>query len=66
MNRGRLVVVIALALSLTAIPAFAEDGPYALINANLFDGVNNAIGTKGTKGRTDLAEGRSTLIEKSL
>ncbi len=49
MNRARLVVVIALALSLTAIPAFAEDGPYALINANLFDGVNNAIGTKGQR-----------------
>lgn len=43
MNRTRLVVVIALALSLTAIPAFAEDGPYALINANLFDGVYSDV-----------------------
>lgn len=43
MNRMRLVVVIALALTAMAYPAFAADGPYALTNANLFDGVNNAI-----------------------
>ena len=41
----RLVVVIGLALSLTAMvyPASAADGPYALTNANLFDGINDAI-----------------------
>ena len=43
MNRMRLVVAIALALTAMAYPAFAADGPYALTNANLFDGVNNAI-----------------------
>ena len=41
----RLVVVVVLALSLTAVvyPASAKDGPYALTNANLFDGVNDRI-----------------------
>jgi imidazolonepropionase-like amidohydrolase len=43
MNRMRLIVVIALALTAMAYPAFAADGSYALTNANLFDGVNNAI-----------------------
>ena len=43
MNRMRFVVAIALALTAMAYPAFAADGPYALTNANLFDGVNNAI-----------------------
>jgi imidazolonepropionase-like amidohydrolase len=43
MYRTRIVVVIALALTAMAYPAFAADGPYALTNANLFDGVNNAI-----------------------
>jgi imidazolonepropionase-like amidohydrolase len=39
------LVVIALALSLTAVvyPASAATGPYALTNANLFDGVNDSI-----------------------
>ncbi len=40
MNRNRLVVVAALALT---SPAFAANGPYALTNANLFDGVNDTI-----------------------
>ncbi len=43
MNRMRLVVVITLALTAIAYPVFAADGPYALTNANLFDGVNNAV-----------------------
>ena len=43
MNRMRLVVVTALALTAMATPAFAADGDYALTNANLFDGVNDAI-----------------------
>jgi len=40
MNRVRLVVVAALALTCSAK---AADGSYALTNANLFDGVNNRI-----------------------
>ncbi len=43
MNRMTLVVVTALALTAIAYPVFAADGPYALTNANLFDGVNNAV-----------------------
>lgn len=43
MNRMRLVVVITLALTAIAYPVFAADGPYALTNANLFDGVNDAV-----------------------
>ena len=43
MNRNRLVAVTALALTVVASPAFAADGPYALTNANLFDGVNDVI-----------------------
>jgi len=46
MNGNRLVAAAALAVMAVAYPgnpAFAADGPYALTNANLFDGVNNAI-----------------------
>ena len=58
----RLVVVIGLALSLTAMvyPASAADGPYALTNANLFDGINDAI----TENVTVLV--RDGKIEKIL
>ena len=37
------LVVVAMALFFMAHPAFAADGSYALTNANLFDGVNDAI-----------------------
>ena len=37
------LVVVAMALFFLAHPAFAADGSYALTNANLFDGVNDAI-----------------------
>jgi len=43
MNKTKLVVVTALALTAVASPAFAAEGPYALTNANLFDGVNDTI-----------------------
>ena len=58
----RLVVVIGLALSLTAMvyPASAADGPYALTNANLFYGINDAI----TENVTVLV--RDGKIEKIL
>jgi imidazolonepropionase-like amidohydrolase len=58
MNSNRLFVVAALALTAVTYPAFAADGPYALTNANLFDGVNNAI----TENVTVLI--RDGLIEK--
>lgn len=48
MNRMRLVAVVALALTAVAYPTFAADGPYALTNANLFDGVKNAITENAT------------------
>ena len=44
MNKNKLVVVAALALTAVAHPAFAADGSYALTNANLFDGVNEQVG----------------------
>ena len=43
MKRHRLIVVAASALMVLASPTFGEDGPYALTNANLFDGVNDGI-----------------------
>ncbi len=58
MNKTKLVVVTALALTAVASPAFAAEGPYALTNANLFDGVNNTI----TANVTVLV--RDGLIEK--
>ena len=48
MNRNRLVVVTALALTLVTYPVFSADGSFALTNANLFDGVNNAITENAT------------------
>jgi len=60
MNKNRLVVAAALALTASASPAFAADGAYALTNANLFDGVNNAI----TENVTILvSDGRIERIE---
>jgi len=58
MIRNRLVVLAALTLAAVTYPASAADGPYALTNANLFDGVNNAI----TENVTVLV--RDGLIEK--
>jgi len=58
MNKTKLVVVTALALTAVASPVFAAEGPYALTNANLFDGVNNTI----TANVTVLV--RDGLIEK--
>jgi len=42
-NINKFVIVTALALTAIASSAFAADGSYALTNANLFDGVNDAI-----------------------
>jgi len=43
MNRHGVVVVAALPQTVAAYPAFAADGPYALTNAHLFDGINERI-----------------------
>ena len=60
MNRNKLVFVTALTMTALAYPAFAADGSFALTNANLFDGVNNAI----TENATVLVrEGRIERIE---
>ncbi len=60
MNKTKLVVVIALALTAVANTTFAAGGSYALTNANLFDGVNDAI----TENVTVLvSDGRIERIE---
>lgn len=43
MTRSRLHLFAALAMTLAVSPASAADGDYALTNANLFDGVNDAV-----------------------
>lgn len=60
MNKTKLVVLTALALTVVANPVFAADGSYALTNANLFDGVTDAI----TENVTVLvSDGRIERIE---
>ncbi len=60
MNKNKLHVVTALALTAMAAAAFSADGKYALTNAHLFDGVNDAI----TENVTVLvSDGRIERIE---
>ena len=43
MTRSMLVLVTVIALTAASFPALSEDGPFVLTNANVFDGVNEAI-----------------------
>lgn len=60
MNRPMCIFVAALFLTVVSCPVFSAEGDYALINANLFDGVNERI-TRNVTVR--VSDGRIESIE---